>query len=335
MRQNNIKKLVMLGTVIIGVSANLISVYATENDSSTSGLQSDNNVTFNMMSLSEEYHGENWMESIDDELMLSQISIPGTHETCAMYEPVSGVAKCQNLTLLEQFNAGVRYIDIRCRRYDNNFVIHHGSIYQHLNYDDVINTCYDFLKENPYETIIMSVKEEYSAYSSSDDMETIFKRYIKGNEDKWYLTDSIPKLGDVRGRIVLVRRFEADGELGINAYNGWKDNTTFDITGADYSINIEDLYKVKNSEEKWNAINANLNNAYNNSNEKTMYITYTSGYVPLIFNIPQIKKISEPVNEYLSVYFDDKYQTGNYGILAMDYVTEEMCREIIATNKCE
>ena len=93
MRQNNIKKLVMLGTVIIGVSANLISVYATENDSSTSGLQSDNNVTFNMMSLSEEYHGENWMESIDDELMLSQISIPGTHETCAMYEPVSGVAK--------------------------------------------------------------------------------------------------------------------------------------------------------------------------------------------------------------------------------------------------
>lgn len=75
-------------------------------------------------------------------------------------------------------------------------------------------------------------------------METIFKRYIKGNEDKWYLTDSIPKLGDVRGRIVLVRRFEADGECGINAYNGWKDNTTFDITGAEYSV--RQLKKINN-----------------------------------------------------------------------------------------
>lgn len=47
---------------------------------------------------------------------------------------------------------------------DNGEMDFRDWINKHLNYDDVINTCYDFLKENPYETIIMSVKEEYSTY---------------------------------------------------------------------------------------------------------------------------------------------------------------------------
>jgi len=83
--------------------------------------------------------GNNWMSSLNGSLSLSQFSIPGTHDSMALYEPVSGTAKCQNLSLGDQLNAGVRFIDIRCRHINNAFAIHHGSIYENANFDDVLN----------------------------------------------------------------------------------------------------------------------------------------------------------------------------------------------------
>src|SRR6185369_6685331 len=106
--------------------------------------------------------GNNWMSSLNSGLYLSQFSIAGTHETMARYEPATGTAKCQNLTLADQLNAGVRFIDIRCRHYNNAFVIHHGSVYQNANFDDVLNACTSFLQANPSECIILSVKDEYT-----------------------------------------------------------------------------------------------------------------------------------------------------------------------------
>src|SRR5437764_13048815 len=73
--------------------------------------------------------GNNWMSSLNSSLYLSQFSISGTHESMALYESVSGTATCQSLSLADQLNAGVRFIDIRCRNLDNGFVIQHGSVY--------------------------------------------------------------------------------------------------------------------------------------------------------------------------------------------------------------
>lgn len=85
--------------------------------------------------------GTNWMSFIQGERKLSALSIPGTHDAGARYEPVSGTAKTQNLTIAEQLNAGVRFLDVRCRFVDDNFAIHHGPVYQHLNFDDVLQSC--------------------------------------------------------------------------------------------------------------------------------------------------------------------------------------------------
>ena len=62
-----------------------------------------------------------WMSAVNDSLKLSAISIPGTHDSGARYDPplLSGTAKCQDLTIREQLNAGTRFLDIRCRHIDN------------------------------------------------------------------------------------------------------------------------------------------------------------------------------------------------------------------------
>src|SRR5690349_13091859 len=163
-----------------------------------------------------------WMSNIDDATNLAQLSIPGTHESAALYEPATGTAKCQSLALAEQLTAGVRYFDIRCRDLSDMFAIFHGPIDEQQTFDDVLATMFDFLDKHPTETIIMSIKEESTAEGTTRSFEATFDAYAQQAPDRWYLGAAVPALGDVRGKIVLLRRFTATAALGIDA-SMWAD----------------------------------------------------------------------------------------------------------------
>ena len=55
-----------------------------------------------------------WMKRLPDNKKLSELSIPGTHDTCARFG--GDFAQCQSLALRDQFSIGLRFLDIRCRR---------------------------------------------------------------------------------------------------------------------------------------------------------------------------------------------------------------------------
>ncbi len=40
----------------------------------------------------------NWMSRLDGEKYINEISVPGSHDTCALYEPLRELAKCQMYT---------------------------------------------------------------------------------------------------------------------------------------------------------------------------------------------------------------------------------------------
>ena len=101
---------------------------------------------------------ENWMGALDENKLLSEFTIPGTHETCSLHG--GPITECQRLSLSEQLNAGIRAIDIRCRHFRNAFPIHHGAVYQKKNFTDVLNDCKAFLDSHPTECIVMFVKNE-------------------------------------------------------------------------------------------------------------------------------------------------------------------------------
>jgi len=272
-----------------------------------------------------------WMSGLADNTSLLRISIPGTHDSGAMREVPSnsGTAKTQNLTIAEQLNAGVRFLDIRCRHIDNSFAIHHGAIYQNLNFDDVLNACFTFLANHPSETIIMSVKEEYNSSNTNRSFESTFDSYIQKNPSRWDLGSSIPNLGQIRGKIKLLRRFSAENSKGINA-SSWADNTTFTINNTEAQLKVQDYYKVTNNDEKWNGIVSLLNEAKINS-ANTLFINFTSGYKPLIFGIPSIPSVSDQINPKLKTFFQNNVQ-GSYGIMPVDFINAELSELIVHTN---
>jgi hypothetical protein len=54
-----------------------------------------------------------WMRSLPDSTPLSAISIPGTHDSAALHGGLA--AQCQSWTIKDQLEAGIRFIDVRCR----------------------------------------------------------------------------------------------------------------------------------------------------------------------------------------------------------------------------
>ncbi|PWN58856.1 phosphatidylinositol diacylglycerol-lyase [Chryseobacterium viscerum] len=272
-----------------------------------------------------------WMSGLQDNISISKISIPGTHDSGARVDApvVSGTAKTQDLSIAEQLNAGVRFLDIRCRHIDNSFAIHHGAIYQNLNFDDVLNACYAFLNSHPSETIIMSVKEEYDASNTTRSFEQTFDSYVQKNSSKWDLGANIPTLGAVRGKIKLLRRFSSGSTKGINA-SPWADNTTFDINNSGVQLKVQDYYKVTNNDDKWNGISSLLNEAKNDSNGK-LFVNFTSGYKPGIFGIPSIPTVSNNINPKLKTFFQTNTH-GSYGVTPIDFVNAELSELIVKTN---
>lgn len=266
--------------------------------------------------------GNNWMASKSNLLLVSQLSIPGTHDSGALYEPVSGTAKCQNLSIADQLNAGVRFLDIRCRHINDAFAIHHGSIYQNANFNDVLNAVIGFLNSNPSETVIMSVKEEHTPSGNTRSFEQTFDTYVAANPSKWLLSSSIPKLSDARGKIVLFRRFGA-GSLpkGIDASN-WPDNTTF----TSGNLRVQDVYNVSSNNTKW----TNITNLFNESNTRahdTLFVNFTSG-VASIIGIPNIPTVSNDINGRLSTYLTNN-PNRRYGVVVMDFADSAKCNLII------
>lgn len=88
-------------------------------------------------------NGKNWMSGIPDERYLCEINLPGTHDSATAYcknstgnavklfgHPVFNTgeyAKTQSLTLSEQLNAGVRYLDLRLSAKQGELLLCHGN----------------------------------------------------------------------------------------------------------------------------------------------------------------------------------------------------------------
>lgn len=272
-----------------------------------------------------------WMEMVPGNVNLTHLSLPGSHNACARYERFGKTAKCQTLTISEQLEAGIRFLDVRCRHIDNKFSIHHGIVYQRLDFDAVMHACTQFLDRHPGECIIMSIKEEYRSANNTRSFEETFDAYAKRYADKWYLSPTIPTLQEARGKIVLLRRFTAKNEdMGIDA-TGWARNRTFTINNGPTQLRVQDEFLVPRNRIKWSNSNALLTEA-RTVNTDALYINFLSGYKPRAFlRIPNIKKVSLAMGNNIIRFFTAN-QRGRFGIVAMDFADATKASLIISTN---
>jgi len=258
------------------------------------------------------------MARVADDTPLAQLSIPGTHDSGALFEPVAGIAKTQELTIAAQLDAGARYFDIRCRDVDDRFDITHGGIDQNQTFDDVLATMFAFLDANPSEALIVSVKEDAVQSGETMPFDAAFRGYVAEAPDRWYLGDHLPTLGAARGKLVLLRRFSATVAQGIDGTD-WADNATF-VSGE---LHVEDNYLVTDNELKWAAITDALAAATGDG----WHLTYTSGY-QTVQGLPNVPVVADDINARLDGYIAST--AGPLGTLAMDFLTADRAAAVIA-----
>jgi 1-phosphatidylinositol phosphodiesterase len=272
------------------------------------------------------------MGSLRDDTSLAELSIPGTHDAGARYERFYGTIQCQTLTIPEQLRAGVRFLDIRCRHVKNTFLIYHGPVYQRLTFDEVLDGCSAFLRENPAECIIMSVKEENTPSANTRTFENTFDACVGQAPARWLLTETIPTLSQAKGKIVLFRRFKSnEGPKGIDA-SRWPDNQSFTNSSPAGRLRIQDCYKVRDNKSKWRAIQ-NLYEEAGSRDRDCLYINFASGYSPSTFlGIARIRAVSKVIDPLIANYFATA-SPRRYGITLMDFADDRKCSLIIATNQ--
>lgn len=276
------------------------------------------------------YTSSTWMGAIAGTTSLAALSIPGSHDTGARFEDVAGATKTQDLTVPDQLTAGIRYFDIRTRNVNNKFDIYHLTVYQQLSFDTVLQNIFDFLTANPSEAIIMSVKEEQPASSSTNTFEQTFDSYVAQHPERWYLGASIPTLAAVRGKIVLLRRFSATSTpKGIDG-TVWSDNTTFTIDNSAAVVRIQDYYEITDDDSKWTAITGLLTEAPT-ADPAILFINHTSAYLDVAGGLEDIPDVSNVINPKLTTYFTAN-TLGRYGAIVMDFVDTGKSALIIKTN---
>lgn len=164
--------------------------------------------------------GPCWMSYVDGKKYLDELSIPGTHDssTCSVdndTEPQTSLVKCQQDYIPTQLLEGIRYFDIRLGKGDNPG-IDHGMFYllkkdgNYLHLSDVIGYFKTFLNENPSEALIM-LASRGNDEATDESITTAFAKVMADNPNLFYTSSRVPTLHEVRGKIVLLRRFRLAG----------------------------------------------------------------------------------------------------------------------------
>lgn len=270
-----------------------------------------------------EYYPD-WMSKISNSRRIDTITMPGTHDTCARHG--YPLFKCQDRTLEEQLTMGVRLIDIRCRHINDVFMIHHERSYQKLSFGSgVRDVCVNFLKKHPTEFIFMLVQEEWKPKDNSRTFDETMYSYINCDEyrDYFYLSENeLPSIEKVRGKIVLLRRFNKDtlSNVDMGNYIRFADNDFFE---SKYTITTygQDCYTVSSlfaRSSKYKKVEEFFEKPKNfkHSSHTTLFLNFGSGQSLICYPYSVAEYVTPRVGEYVEKSFPNDF----LGIVIFDFV---------------
>lgn len=178
-----------------------------------------------------------WMKTIRDDVQLSEMALPGTHDSAtfqATWYPIyKDVVETQTLGFDKQLEYGIRVFDLRIRRTGDALAMHHGVVFLDKMLGSALEAVKRFLRENPSETVLLRVSEEHTADEDvRQSLEYVFDRYMQLFSSV-YLKTQNPKLtlGEARGKFVVL---SADGRLNQFGLS-YRDEDVFDIQD-DYTM---------------------------------------------------------------------------------------------------
>ncbi|KAI0145719.1 PLC-like phosphodiesterase [Hypoxylon sp. NC0597] len=185
----------------------------------------------------------NWMSSLPDSTPLAHLNIPGLHDAATWNysqatqdalasatrcdgEPIypAPVYRCQRRSISAALDAGVRFFDLRVALdpLGQRLAFWHSAalVSARASVQDVLFGFYAWLEAHAGETVLLSFQYEVgtAANATFDARARGLLREVLGEDEgaRAYVRQDgggvLGTLGESRGKIVLVRRFDLDGE---------------------------------------------------------------------------------------------------------------------------
>lgn len=156
-----------------------------------------------------------WMTPLDNRIYVSQLSVPGTHDA-ATKDVSFNAARCQELTIEEQLQKGIRFFDLRPSGRDDDLAIYHGNFSTGVSLKEAYTAFNKFLDTNPGEFIFVLMKwENENALPLWTNTEDNFNKRMKSFvESDTYKSHALPRefckkdvtVGEMRGKILTIMR---------------------------------------------------------------------------------------------------------------------------------
>jgi hypothetical protein len=232
-------------------------------------------------------------------------------------------------------DAGIRYFDLRAG-YDGSGAplgAFHGNVYLGLTFAEIFQFFETWLSTHSTEAIIVQVKRDQDDADVQQVANDLYK--LIGDNSNWVTTDTVPKLSQIQGKMLLVRRtpmpqnIGAGTPFGIDATNWpWNRQETIGYTAQDashVSLTIEDFCSYDSDgatalQDKTIRMHSFIDQATGTipSNWCIGYSSYmTDGGIP---NTPE--NYALPLNSDLEQYVRSKWSIGNpacVGTIVMDF----------------
>ena len=265
-----------------------------------------------------------WMADLDDTLPLSALTIPGTHDSGALYSIADVAGKCQSLTVREQLKAGVRFFDIRLQLRGDKLAVVHSFVDQMIDFADVLDDMTDFLHDHPTEFLLVSIKQDADPKDPATTFADAVEQMLSAYPDLVRADRTLPEtVSDARGTMTVLARY-ADAEVGVPACDGWQDNTSFSLG----ELYVQDHYAIDDLTDKQTDIVNTFAVAAEPSHALTLnfiscYLTY--GFPPLYAATPA-KTLLPWLETHLSEHPDTR------GVIICDFMSSALCEQIWRCN---
>ena len=263
-----------------------------------------------------------WMGHLPDNTPVRDMSIPGTHDSGARYG--GAAAECQDWTIAEQLDAGIRYLDIRCRPTKTSFAIHHGAFYQKQMFGDVMNSIISFLRSNPTETVIIKIKKEHKPEEGSDSFEDIWASYASRYSRYLYQSfNTNPTLGELRGKVFVICQES-------NCFDNGMSKGNIEIAQRRYKVYWLAHKETKNEDwatlpSKKEEINKYIDKAMANYGKWVVnQLNGSTGMTPY--------DVARATNRSAYEHMGTKSGKNKFGLIVMDFPGEPLIYRIIKSN---
>ena len=285
-------------------------------------------------------HNAGWMAGLPDTVKVCRVSIPGTHDsgTAGVRFPMKHYARTQTMDLAEQWDAGIRFFDLRPKLENGTLRIYHGPADCHLGFEEAMLTIIGKLEQYPTEFCVVMTNSAGGGLEGvdriMDDINTLFDINMLAQ----FHADMT--VADMRGRVLFIHRDYRDNgrDYPGTVVLGWPGNGLSHhsrMESCQYQSAVlwaQDFFteggKGDYLNSKWDKVTA-LIREFASAPDGVWCINHLSGYTGAGIST-NINRNAKTTNARLLEYLGNHKKP--IGIIPMDFPSQELIDAIIFLN---